>query len=211
MEKIVKESATIHHDNTTWLGEWCSYISPVTGKETKDRWLVITEEIDGEFVEYNPSNSAETNVKREVTTKLADQKVAQVREQYGLLAPNADTVAITEKLLADLWDGAWMGHQLSYYFYVDNLAAILQLDFLDAIEIVEILSQKRVAGLNGHIIVPWKEEHDAFTYLEEKTGHKRMRLGDFDGVWSCEHCQNAGDDFSNPYKDAPCVKAEDED
>lgn len=211
MEKIVKETARVQHGNAIWLGEWCSYIMSA-GEESKDRWLVISkEQADGEFIEFNPSDSAETTLKREVIEKLADQKVKSIREQYGVLASDADTVAIAERILADLWDGVWMGHSISYYFYVDNLAGILQMDFLDAIEIVEILGQKKVVGLNGHILVPWKDENDSFSMLEKSTGHKRMSLGDFDGIWSCGYCQYSGDDFTAPFKDIPCVRNEDED
>lgn len=208
MEKIVKESQQVRHANATWLGEWVSYM--IDGKESKDRWLKLQKKVDGQFVSIENLDDVTTRIQREVEEHLCELREEELREEYGVLAPDADKLSIAEKILTDTWNGKWMGQTLSYYFYMENLARLLNITFMEASTIVDSLYRKKVAGLNGLIIVPWQEERDANALLEKRTGHKQLKLADFDGIWHCDYCMQHGEEGGLRPEETACVRIGDE-
>lgn len=208
MEKIVKQSLETEYEGDTWLAEWATSIMH-DGSETTDRWLHVSrKEEDGTLTAIDDlfNGDAEgTDLYEMVVQLLGDKRVKEIQAEYGIPSADLDELAVTEQILARVWAGEWMGQlRNSYYFFIDTLATILNQDFLEAAAIVRVLNDQKKAGLNGFIIVPWKEEYDAFKSWEKSTGHKKLYVSDGAG-WSCDFCGNRADEYGPWASKVPCT------
>jgi len=100
--------------------------------------------------------------------------------------------------------GEYLG-QISHNqnLYVQDLAAILDLGFVRTRDLVDELVAEGKIGLDGMILVSNEHYEDSFRYWEEKTGHRRLTVGDW-GPWGCQACGQSGDEYEDP-SDYPCV------
>jgi hypothetical protein len=206
MEKIVQSSLEIEHEGVTWVAEWCSFIIR-DGSETGDRWLNVSRrEPDGTLTDIDDIESAdEGDTAKVIVRLLAAKRVQEIQAEYGIPSADTDELAVSELILARVWAGEWMGQlRNSYYFFIDTLGEILNKDFLEAAKIVRTLNRQGKAGLNGFIIVPWKEEDDAFKSWEKATGHKKLDVSDGAG-WSCGYCGNRADEYGPSASEVPCA------
>jgi len=90
--------------------------------------------------------------------------------------------------------------------YVQDLAAILDLAFGHTRDLVDELVAEGKVGLDGMILVSNEHYEDSFRYWEEKTGHRRLTVGDW-GPWGCQACGQSGDEYEDP-SEYPCVTPE---
>jgi hypothetical protein len=213
MEKVVQSTTEVEFEDSTWVGEWVSYIIR-DGSETSDRWLKVSrKETDGTLTDiddlYNDNTASEEREKREaIVRRVAAERIKTIQSEYGIPSDDVDELAVSELILARVWAGEWMGQlRNSYYFFIDNLAEIFNKDFLEAASLVRTLNLQGKAGLNGFIIVPWQEEDSAFKSWEEATGHKKLIVSDGSG-WGCQHCGNHGDERDPWASEVPCVAQE---
>lgn len=205
MEKIVNATAQLDLKGTTWVAEWNSYTRS-DGTETPDRWLkILRKDADGLTPFEELSNISDEEYSR-IVAAFAAQRVKTIQKEYGIPSPDLDEIDISEKILARVWAGEWMGQlHNSYYFFVENLASILGKDFPYILGLVDTLGVQRKAGLNGFIIVPWQEEENAYLSWEKQTGHKRLLVSDWGG-WNCGHCGNSGDEYGPSPSKVACER-----
>lgn len=213
MKKIVQHTLEVEHEGSTWVGEWCSFITR-NNTETTDRWLkVARKEADGTLTPiediHNPyAGTGEEDKHETIIRLLASKRITEIQTEYGIPSESVDELAVAELILARVWAGEWMGQlRNSYYYFIDNLGDVFNKEFLDASEIVEQLGAQKKAGLNGFIIVPWKEEESAYKSWEEATGHKKLNVSDFGG-WNCSACGKRGDERDPWAAKVPCVTTE---
>jgi hypothetical protein len=202
MEKVVKSNTEISHKGDTWVGEWASYIL-TNGQETPDHWLVISKKESGVLANIENNPDVDEDEIRLITKLVRAERVREIQGEYGIPSDETEMLAITEKILERSWAGEWMG-QAGYGFFIDDLAGILNLEFIEAAQIVRTLNLQGKAGLNGFIIVPWEEQEAAYQSWDDATGHKRLLVSDFGG-WHCNHCGNQGDEYGPSAKEVPCV------
>lgn len=207
MEKIVKQSLESEYEGDTWVAEWASFIM-FDGHETRDRWLKVSrKEADETLTPIDETHSEDRDHHDTIVRLLADKRVKEIQAEYGIPSADLDELAVTEQILARAWDGEWMGQlRNNYYFFVDTLGGIFNMEFLEALDIIRTLNQQKKAGLNGFIVVPWKEEEDGFKSWEKSTGHKKLSVGDSSG-WDCQHCGNYADEEGPWASKVPCVPA----
>lgn len=115
-----------------------------------------------------------------------------------------------EKIL-ELFHRSEQGEYLGQFssnqnLYVQDLAAILDLGFARTRDLVDELVAEGKLGLDGMILVSSEHYEDSFRYWEEKTGHRRLTVGDW-GPWGCAACGQTGDEYEDP-SDYPCVTPE---
>lgn len=209
MDKIVQSTLEVEYEGDTWVAEWCSFIIR-DGTETKDRWLKVSrKEESGVLTSIDDIHSEDSDHFETLIRFMADKRVKEIQSEYGIAAGSVDELAVTEQILARVWEGEWMGQlRNSYYFFIDTLGEIFNKDFLEAADIVAALNRQEKAGLNGFIIVPWQEEEDGYKGWEETTGHKKLSVGD-SGGWGCQHCGNHAYEEGPWAAKVPCVPTED--
>lgn len=207
MEKIVKQSLEAEYEGDTWVAEWASFVIR-DGSETNDRWLKVSrKEVDGTLTPIDETHAEDSDHHETIVRLLADKRVKEIQAEYKIPSATLDELAVAEQILARVWDGEWMGQlRNSYYFFVDTLGDIFNMEFLEALDIIRVLNRQGKAGLNGFIIVPWKEENDGFESWEKSTGHKKLSVDDSSG-WSCDHCGNYADDEGPWASKVQCVPA----
>ena len=205
MQKVVQSTLEVEYDGDTWVAEWCSFIIR-DGSETTDRWLKVSrKEHDGSLTDIDTIHEDASDHRESLFQLLAAKRVQEIQAEYNIPSADFDELAISENILARVWTGEWMGQlRNSYYFFIDNLAAILGKDFVTASNIVNALNRQGKAGLNGFIIVPWEEEDDAFTSWEKSTGHKKLIVSDGHG-WGCQFCGNHADERGPWASEVPCA------
>lgn len=207
MEKIVKQSLESEYEGDTWVAEWASFIM-FDGSETSDRWLKVSrKEADGTLTPIDETHAEDRDHHDTIVRLLADKRVKEIQAEYGIPSADLDELAVTEQILARVWDGEWMGQlRNNYYFFVDTLGDIFNMEFLEALDIIRTLNRQQKAGLNGFIIVPWNEEVDGFKSWEKSTGHKKLSVDDSSG-WDCQHCGHYADEEGPWASKVPCVPA----
>lgn len=196
MEKIVKEILDVEHEGREFRAEWVSYLNE--GVEMHDHWLLILEKTEEGYVEIDDST-----LKTTISKLLCAAKIAEIQEEFGLPSDCVDKEEIAEEVIQRALDGKWMGQSHYSLFYIDNLTEILGIPFADTSQIVYSLSENKIVGLNGFIIVPWTEYESSRSRLEEQTGHKLLELSDFGG-WSCGHCYNHSDERGPAASEVEC-------
>lgn len=213
MEKVVKSTLEAEYEGSIWVAEWCSFIIH-DGSESFDRWLKVSrKEESGALTDLDSihdiyGDKKESKKASAIIRLLTDKRVKEIQAEYNIPSESTDELAVTEHILARVWDGEWMGqNRNSYYFFIDTIGEILNKDFLEAAQIIKTLTVQEKAGLNGFIVVPWKEEDDAFKSWEKATGHKKLYVSDGAG-WSCDYCCNRTDEYGPSASEVPCVLAE---
>lgn len=204
MEKIVKSTLEAEYEGDTWVAEWCSFIIH-DGSESFDRWLKVSrKEESGMLTGIDDIYKDDSDHFSVIVRLLVDKRVKEIQAEYNIPSESVDELAVTEHILARVWAGEWMGqNRNSYYFFIQTIGEIFNKDYLDAADIIDVLNQQEKAGLNGSIIIPWKEEDDAFKSWEKATGHKKLYLSDGAG-WSCDYCGNRADEYGPSASDVPC-------
>jgi len=100
--------------------------------------------------------------------------------------------------------GEYLGQSTSNQnIYVQDIAAILDLGFGHTRDLVDELVAQGKVGLSGMILISNEHYEDSFRYWEDKTGHRRLTVGDW-GPWGCQACGQTGDEYEDP-SDYPCV------
>lgn len=125
-------------------------------------------------------------------TNIRETRIAELQQELNITKPTHDP-EVAWSIIQRVWAQEYMGQWSNSYFFMHfELAAIMKLDELEAMVVVENLHSKQLVGFNGAIIVPFEVELEAFSYWEKMTGHKRLTMSDF-GYWRCDYCGNGGD------------------
>lgn len=119
-----------------------------------------------------------------------------------------DIKAAVMELFVRSQDGEYLGQATgNENLYVQDVAALLDLDMQFIMPFVDELVEEARVGLYGLILVPNEKYEENFEHWEKTTGHKRLDVGDF-GNWYCSVCGksgfNDGPDEPSP-SDVPCV------
>lgn len=196
MEKIIKETAEIEHNGEKYSAEWVTFLHD--GKEMNDRWMKIFKSTTGGLIAVTGDSAT-----REVSKALSAAKCLQLREEYNISSPETDNIQIAEHIIRRSWNGEWMAQHNSW-FYIDNLAEIFGTTFGAAAQMVADLTEKKVVGLNGFIIIPWEQAEETRYKLEVQSGHRMLELSDWGG-WSCGHCYKNSDERGPAASEVECV------
>lgn len=187
-------------DNKEYLFEWYEYIH-----EGKSFGYCKNVTVVGE--EDQPRNSTEVEL---VVTAAEALRTAQVRNEI-----KADFIFEKEEIkeaILRYFDraskGEYLGQPTGGLLYVGNIADILSFPVGYVRDFVEDLIEDKRIGLNGDILIPYKDYMETFKYWFDKTGHKRLTVSDFGG-WYCTECGQVGSgdesETSDPKK-FPCIK-----
>lgn len=166
-----------------------------------DHWGKLVDPETGESIRFEQGKDWQEQA---IRNAVAAFRVAQLREELQLAnsIPFMTDEEVRKSTVLDLFErserGEYLGQLSTHqFFYVQNLAAILDMDMHRALEIVDRLVAEGKLGLNGMILIPHEQQEDGFRHWEKQTGHRRLSMGDF-GNWSCSACGSWGDERDDP-------------
>lgn len=174
----------LSYDGRT-IGHWGKIVDPATGEE-------IRFEQGKDWQEQAIRNA------------VAAFRIEELRQELGL--DNSISFMTDEEVrkatVLDLFERSERGEYLGQLsnqqlFYVQNLAAILEMDMRQARDLVDGLCAEGKLGLNGMILIPNAQQEAAFASWQKSTGHRRLTMGDF-GSWGCSACGSWGDEYDDP-------------
>ncbi len=132
----------------------------------------------------------------------------ELRRELGYSVDSLDRARKLE-LIVELFEraerGEYMGQYLNQNLYVEDLAALLELPSRIAFELVQELVDEYRIGLAGHVLITHDLQEAGFRYWEEKTGHRRISMGD-SANWYCSACGQSGDEREDP-RSVDCIPA----
>lgn len=191
-------------DGATYRVVWMNYIREADGYEEHN----LTTFKDGVS-----ADNSDVNTSAAVEAARA-YRMTQLKNEYGLVNPGFEfysnrTAKLKEIILAlaqRSWGSEYLGQYHYSWFYIQDVAAALDIEMTEAISLVDELMDEEKIGLNGFILIPHEDYIKTFEFLESKYGHKRLSISDF-GYWHCSFCGASGEpeDETSP-KDFACVK-----
>jgi hypothetical protein len=188
-------------DGITYLYEWyeayykdnpMGYFSRITLSDT------------GETISNNDMAKAVSNAA--IAFRVEQVKAEQKDLDIALRRPDALKNLIMHYVERSQ-KGEFLGQFNNQNFYVQNVAALMDLPMSYASDLVfELIQEKRV-GLTGNIFITYEEYAEDRRRAYEDTGHKSFFASDW-GYWSCGACGNSGDPEDPETADAskiPCT------
>jgi hypothetical protein len=188
-------------DGITYLYEWYEeyYKSNPVGYYGK-----ITATDTGEDIRNN-------EIAKFVTAAAIAFRVEQIRAERKSLDIALHRPDALKNLIMQYVERAQKGEFLGQYniqiFYVQHVAALLDLPMSYVSDLVAELIQEERVGLTGNIFITYEEYAEDRKRAYEDTGHKSFFASDW-GYWSCGACGNSGDPEDPETADAskiPCT------
>jgi hypothetical protein len=193
------EYRQIADDGEKYAAIWVElYNKEEIGTSYKPSPLLVAVDLEGNQI-------TDSFIEKQVKLSAMRYRVRQIQEEYDIAPGEAVTShSLIHKMLERVWSNEWMGQfNNGGVIYFNELADLLNIPMGAIWSLVdELVTARKADVIPSSWILESPKGETPRRGTEELYGHKEFASSDF-GYWSCESCNQSGDDYTNP-DDYPC-------